>query len=259
MTTKKAAKKTKAKTAIDEVFGKAVKDKTVQKKDVVKKPKAKPKKIRKTHNFDKPFDTFIALTLMKNVIEEERSKLARKFKGAAFEIFMDQMATTGEKPESFTAKGDEGTALYSLKLRSAISDELAEKLEKLNIPYTTHEIAADGLMLNPDIMWDQELLEKMAKALKNVKELEPYFSTIFLSQEPTYSYALTAETISHVLENVTNTKQRTALIKALTSLAMSQPKLNGGTEESEEVVQRALQLLSEKGVFSLSIGKKKAD
>lgn len=245
----------KTKTAIDEVFGKAVKNKT-HKKCVVKKPKAKPKKVRKTHHMDKPFDTFIALTLMKNVIEAERSKLAKKFKGDAFEIFVDQMANTGEKADSFTAKGDEGSALYSLRLRNAVSDEQAAKLDELNIPYTTHEIAADGLMLNPEIMWDQELLEKMATALKKVKELEPYFSTIFLSQEPTYSYALTDETISSVLE-MSNTKQKTALIKSLTSIAMSQPKLNNGTEESEEVVQRALQLLSEKGVFNLSITKGK--
>lgn len=253
---KKKKKDTDLQKAVDEVFGKAVKK---TKKVVDKKPKTKPKKSRKTRLMDKPFDVFIALTLMKNVIEEERAKLAKKFKGAAFEIFLEQMSQIGDKPDSFTARGDEGTALYSLKLRSSVSEDVAETLTRLDIPLKTFEIAADGLMLNPDIMWDQELLGKMATALKKVKELKPYFNTIFLSQEPTYSYQFTDETISGVLETVTKPKERLKLIKAITTIAMSQPKLNGGTAENDEVVQRALQLLSEKGVFNLSITKAKKE
>jgi hypothetical protein len=226
------------------------------------KSNKKKRKNRRTIKFAKPFDLLIALTLVDKVIAEKKEKMLPGFKTAAFSVF-EQMLLNGERPDldpaskSFKAKCDEFTALFSLKMKNIISEDLAKTLDKYKVPYKVHKSSDSSnppLQLNQELFYlPQEKLAKLAEAIKGVKELQGI--QVFTPQDPLMdatAYAMSDDTLPAVMA-IKNVKERTKILKALTTLAFSAQMIDGETEESDKAIAKALLVLSQKGVLSVGL------
>ena len=214
--------------------------------------KTKKKKNRRTFKFDEPFDLLIALSIVSKVIGSKKDDLLPKAKGNAYTAF-EQLLLDGDSTKTIKAKCDTTTALFTMRNKNSFSDEIAEKFDKYDIPYIKNDLNAGSapnlLQINPEIFFlPQEVLQKLADVISKVKELAHL--QIFLPQEPSYSNGLADDTISEVMDKIKDRKERMRIVKALTSVAISEQKIDGESEESADAIVKAFQILVQKGVFS---------
>jgi len=246
-----AAKKVvtkKAQSVIDQVFKKA-------------EPK-KPKKLKKRPNIKertvvpmgKNFDVYCALAILDKVVEAQKKEFSKEFKDASFHVFYD-MLKEGDHPESFIGQYQnkqhaEAQALFTLKRRHEISDDLAEVLLSHDISFSRIVTEADAsYMLNPNLFGaDQEVLAKLAEAIKGVEGLDP--ADVFLPCEPVSQNFITDETIASVMEKVTNDKERSKIIKQITSLQIASTTLGGEEWNSQTAKDAAIKILKDFGLLT---------
>ena len=228
---------------------------TVFKKPAVAPAKLKRKTTKEHHTIQmkKPFDVYCALAILDKIVEYKKGELARTFKGDSFHIFYD-LLKKGEHPESFTGRFQdkhhaEAKALFTLKKRHEITDELAEVLTQHGIIFSQTTISPDAsYRLNPDLFGaDQETLAKLAEAIKKVDGLDP--ETVFLPCEPVSMNLITEETIPSIMEKVKNDKDRAELIRKITSLQISNATLGGETWNSDAAKDAAIKILKDFGVI----------
>lgn len=237
-------KKTKDKkeeiAAIAEVFGRASKAKPTKKKKKTKK------KDREVIQLPKPFDLLVAGQIVANALKKLKAKKKyANLKAQIFDFYFKKFTKDGKIAPSCVGECGEATALFSLRQMSSISEDTAKLLKKHQIPYAEDEIVLEGLMLNPEVMFDQDLLGKLALAVKKLKEFKNV--KLFLDQEAICQYTATAATYAKAAK-IKDVKVREKILKQLTHLAMCYPKLD---ESSEAAQIKALKLLSKKGVFDI--------
>jgi hypothetical protein len=238
-------KKTKDKkeeiAAIAEVFGRTSKAKATK-----KKKKTTKKKDREIIQLPKPFDLLVAGQIVANALKKLKAKKKyANLKAQIFDYYFTKFTKNGKIAPSCVGECGEATALFTLRQMASISEDTAELLKKHQIPYAEDEIVLEGLMLNPEVMFDQDLLAKLAMAVKKLKEFKDV--KLFLDQEAVCQYTATEETYKKVAK-IKDVKVREKLLKQLTNLAMSQSKLD---DSSEAAQIKALKLLSKKGVFDI--------
>jgi hypothetical protein len=227
--------------AIASVFGSAETTKV--------KGKKKKSDDRETVALPKPFDLIVAGSILQNALRKLRAKKEEaKFKAKIFNIFFQKWTKDGDISPSIVGECDRTTALFTLRKMSSISEDTANLLKKNRVPYQENEIVLEGYVLNPDIMFDQKLLGKLAVAVSKLKEFKGV--DLFLPQDAIKTYMVTEETYKRAAK-IKNIKEREKVLKALTSLSLGHPKIDGDGAGSEKAQKHALELLTQKGVFSI--------
>jgi hypothetical protein len=249
MATKKKSTVSAASSAIADVFGSA----TIAAPDKPKKGKGKD---RLQVEMEEPFDTFVALTLVEKAIEGVKDQLGEQFKNEAFDVFMGQIMENGKQPDSFDGVCNDAQAAFQFKQRGqGFAKDIADRLAAANCPVDRTDKVPERFVINPEVLANQELLGKLAVALKSIKDFSGI--DIIQKQEPVYTYKFTEATIAAVKENVKDPTERAELLRAISTIAVAQAKLAGGDAKSESALTAALQHLASKGILNIgSKGKK---
>lgn len=245
------------KSAIELLFPKKVA--TAIPQPVNKKEKKKVKK--KVYALKKPFDAYCAMAIMEKILSQKKNELSSGIKDDAFKIFYS-MLDKGLHHDSFVGKYQdkkyaEATALFTLKRKGAISEELAQTLIKYGIDFdrTVSDTPAceDSYILNPELFHaDQTILKKIADALSNVEGID--LSSVFIQTtaesctQPTIINDINDNTIPSIVKKVTNEKERLDLLDQVTQLQISSAKLGGDAWNTETAKEVALAILKDLGI-----------
>lgn len=145
-------------------------------------------------------------------------------KAEAKELFMEQAAEVGKRPENFRGVEKEAEASVELRKRSErspLKEAEVEALTEAGVPVGTVEDVTETFVVNPDYANDTKLLAKVEKALAGVKGLP---EDLFLKQEGAARTVVTDETVDTVFANEELTEQ---FFDTVAVLALK-PKLNEG-------------------------------
>lgn len=237
MVVKKSTKnKKEEKAAIADIFGSkaAVAPEPVATK---KKDKDRPK-----IEMSEEFESYVAIKLLKKAIEGAEKQLDKQFKDReAFEYFHQELVRTGSQPASFDGINNKATAQFQLKKRSAgFSGDIADQLGKLDIAFEKTEKIPERFTINPQLLEDQELLGKLAVAIKKMG----VDYDVIQKQKPVYSYQISKETAAQVSKIKDNTI-RAEIVRNIFSIAVAQPKI----DTEKDALEEALEILQENGIL----------
>ena len=240
--TKKTKEKKKEIDAISKTFGKT-------RKAEAKKKKTSKKSTRKTVDLPKPFEILVADGVLKNAMRNLKAKTKyAAIKKLIFDVYLQYFTKHGNVAPSMVGQHGDATALFTLRRMTTISEDTASILKKNKIPFDMEDMPMDGYVLNPRIMFDQDLLGKLAIALQEVKELKQFQDLLFIEQESLTTYTVNDQTYKKA-SKIKDLKKRKEVLEALTNLSMSQPALDGKNHTHASTQQKALKLLAQKGVF----------
>ena len=233
------------KDAIADVFGNAT---------VTKAPeKPKKSKDREEVEMGESFDTFVFATVASNALKGVVEQLGEQFKTSAFETFREKILATGIQPETFNGIRGEAQAAFEYRKRSAgLPAEMAERFDKLGIPYDSTDEVPERFVINPEVLGNQELLGKLAMALKEVKDFAGI--DIIQKQEASRKYQINDATIKAVVEKVKDKDEQSEILRSISTIAVARPKINGEDAKDESAVSKALRHLADVGI--LNFGKK---
>jgi hypothetical protein len=245
MTKKKDTKKKKEElAAIADVFGNACKSEPRDKKG------KKKKKEREVIKLPKPFDLLVAGSILQSALRKLKAKDEyAKLKAKVFDIYFQKWTKNGDIDPSVVGECDRATALFTLRKMNSMTEETAMLLKKNKVPFNENDIILDGLVLNPDVMFDQDLLGALAIAVKKIKAFKNV--ELFLPQDAITTYTITEETFKRA-SKIKNIKEREKVLTALTTMSMSQPKIDEEGASSTSAQTHALKLLSKKGIFQVT-------
>jgi hypothetical protein len=244
MTKKKDTKQKKEElAAIADVFGTACKSEPKTKKG---------KKVeREVIKLPKPFDLLVAGSILQSALRKLKAKDEyAKLKAKVFDIYFQKWTKNGDIIDpSVVGECDRATALFTLRKMSSMTEDTAMLLKKNKVPFNENNIILDGLVLNPDVMFDQDLLGALAIAVKKIKAFKNV--ELFLPQDAITTYTITEETFKRA-SKIKNIKEREKVLTALTTMSMSQPKIDEEGASSTSAQTHALKLLSKKGIFQVT-------
>lgn len=231
--------------AVTEVFGAA---------PIVKKP-AKKAKEKEEVELQSPFDICIAANIVKDVLKSAAESLALQFKKTALEIFHESIKENKRQPETFIASCGKATANFQFrKSGSGFSPEIADKLRDAGVSFEVEEKESEHFIINPEVASNQDLLKKLAEAIKNVKELNGI--AVVQRVPKVEKYQFNDATFAGIVENFPENEQR-EIFEEISTLALSQCKLDGGDSSAESTVSEALSILSKAGILQYSSKSKK--
>jgi hypothetical protein len=219
---------------------------------IVKKP-AKKEKEKEEVELQSPFDICIAANIVKDVLKSAAESLALQFKKTALEIFHESIKENKRQPETFVASCGKASANFQFR-KSGFSQEIADKLRDAGVPFEVEEKESEHFIINPEISSNQDLLKKLAEAIKNVKELNGI--AVVQRVPKVEKYQFNDATFAGIVENFPENEQR-EIFEEISTLALSQCKLDGGGSSAESTVSEALSILSKAGILQYSSKSKK--
>jgi len=239
MAVKSATKTKKAeKAAISEIFGASA---------PAAKPAKKKGKERPQIEMSDEFEGYVAVKLLMKALEGVEKQLDRQFKDTeAFEHFHSELIRTQAQPATAEGVNGRATAQFQFKKRShGFSQEVAAQLDELEISYEKSEKIPERFTINPQVLEDQELLGKLAVAIKKMG----VDYDVIQKQEPVYSYQISSETASQIAQLADKTISA-ELVRSVFSLAVAQAKIDG-VDAKGGALEAALEILQEKGILSI--------
>jgi hypothetical protein len=156
--------------------------------------------------------------------------LAESVKDEMSDVFATQGEAIGKRPDNFKGIDNDNTqASASCELRcrssaSALSDEEAEKLTELGIPFSEVVTQEDCFIINPAYFSDQAMLEKVSKALEKVKDLPEDF---IMHQTKVSKKVVTEESMEAVFK-----KGLAASLLSIVGTLAIKPKFDGSLTEA---------------------------
>jgi len=222
------------------VFGAA--PKLEQPKKTAKKRSGKDKE---RIPFGQTFDILAAGQILMKCLEGLCDQLKAEMKEKATGIFIDKMIETGSKPDSFNPIGQVSVGLAILKKRGAnlkIDDGTIEVLNELGIHVDEQEEVPERLVLNPEIMDNQEILQHVADAIQKHPKLQDV--VVVMQQERKVRYSVSDETLPQLARAVKDKSQMRQLLERVSSCQLSRFKIEGA-KTSEEQKARSLAIIQE--------------
>ena len=236
VTKKKAPAKASKSQSIANVFGTAV--------STGAKKKTKSKSNKMEVEMEEGFDSFVALILVEKALDGVKKQLEGQYKDSAYETFIQEINDNGKKPDSIIGVDGDASAMFQFKKRGAgFTEEVANQLKANDISYEQEEKVPERFIINPDVLADQTKLGRLAQA---IEKLDLGFDVI-QKQEPTYKYNIDDTTIAQ-LSKLNQPEIQAELIKAVSSLAVSQAKL-GGVDAKGGALEAAMQILKNNGIL----------
>ena len=233
---KKATAKKTAASAIEDVFGSAPATAAAKKTTTTKYvPEMEMKE---------GFETLVALIMVEKALKGIKGQLEGQYKEDAYDHFITGIKANGQKPASVVGIDGDASALFQFKKRSAgFSDDVASDLEANGISFEKEEVVPERFVINPEVVGDQNKLGQLAQA---IQKLDLDFQVI-IKQEPTFKNQTNDSTIRE-LSQVKDNEIQAKLIKAISSLAISQAKI-GGCDVKGGALESALAILKENGIL----------
>jgi len=213
-----------------------------------KKKTSKAKKDREVIQF-KEFDVCCSLGLMIKAMESLFKQKIAAAKDFAVDTFVKKMLKDGIKPDSFTARGELGTALVSLRKRGGhlkVDDETAEKLIAQGIHMEVIESVPERLIINPEILEDQEAIQAVAEAIKTHPKLKD--KVVVMQQKAEKHYAVSEMTIPQLAIKATDEAQIREVIGKLSVVSVGRFVIEGCADSSEQK-KKAMEILFGKEIL----------
>lgn len=213
-----------------------------------KKKTSKAKKDREVIEF-KDFDVVASLGIMMKAMESVFKQKVAAAKEYAIETFVKKMLKDGIKPDSFTAKGELGTALVSLRKRGGhlkVDEETAEKLIAQGIHMEVIESVPERLVINPEILEDQEAIQAVAEAIKTHPKLQD--KLVVMKQAAEKHYAVSELTIPQLATKAQDEAQIREVIGKLTSVSVGRFVIAECADGGEQK-KKAMEILFGKGIL----------
>jgi len=234
------------KAAIQEVFGAAP----------VQPKKAKKEKTEKTEvEFESDFATLVNVAIVESALKGVKDSLSEQYKEFALEIFCETIKESPKQPETFRAFNGDATGSFQFrKSGSGFGQEIADLLDEKEIPYEKEVKTGEQFVINPEILANQELLGRLAVALKAIKEFEGI--QIVQKVEAVTKNQFTDATIHGIVKNFDESEQK-RIFGEISTLAFADPKLAGLNHKDQSCVSTALQNLANANVLKWSPEKKK--
>jgi hypothetical protein len=184
----------------------------------VEAPAKKAAKSTKAEVEIKGIEHLAMIDALQKTLETLRGTIEGEVKSAALTRFMEHIAATGQRPESF--KGIEGGATATLGLSrkastTAISDAHAALLRENGLEPVKLVVTPELFAINPAYAGDKALLAKVEKALAKIVP-----DDFIMLQEEKSKLVVTEETLNTAISR----KVGVEVIQTMTSLSCS-PKL----------------------------------
>jgi hypothetical protein len=212
--------------------------------------KAEEKAAKKEQvEFAPDFQLCINLSIVRKAIEKREEHLKEKFNLQAREILANGIKETGALSKGFTAISGAASANYRLQQKAfGFSKKTAEFLESKKIPFVSIE-KSKSYEINPEVLANPALVEKLAAALKNLKGFEgisiiqEVVETKYNFNESTFAGLATLD-VEEVMEN--------DLLDQLGATYYVNQSLDGieGSEDGS-VVSRAIANLADCGFLKI--------
>lgn len=213
-----------------------------------KKPKSKATKDREVIPF-KDFDVVAAAGILLKAIESVFKQRVSAAKEYAVETFVKTMLRDGIKPDSFTAKGEVGTALVSLAKRGShlkVDEETANKLVQQGVHLDVIESVPERLIINPEILEDQEAIQAVAEAIKGHPKLKD--KLVVMKQPAEKHYAVSDLTIPQLATKAQTEDEIKEVIGKLTIVKVGRFVLDDCADSGEQK-KKAMEILFGKGIL----------
>ena len=161
---------------------------------IIKAAKSKAKK-REEVEIGPMLDKLAAFKVVETMLEAEAKLLRKQVDEITEHEFISQMIESGKKPESFIGVGERAQAMCGFSKKAsnvALSAEIIERFDALQIPYEKDVKVPARLVINPDL--DQALLQHLAELVKK----DPRFKgeTVVMMQVEEVKYVVSEDTIA---------------------------------------------------------------
>ena len=206
-------------------------------------------------NFEKPFDVLVCAAIVEGVVKNVKKTLENKFKAYALEIFHEKIKESKEKPATFKGvceQNPSATASFQYREKGlGFSQETADKLSAKGVPFKSEvKEGTDRLIINPEILQNEELLEKLDAALNKIKGFEN--TPIVVRTKPTVKHTFTDATLVGIVENFDDQEQR-EILDDIATLALAQCQIDGGDAKNQESIDKALAVLADANVLQWNV------
>jgi hypothetical protein len=198
--------------------------------------KAAKKNKKEQQEMPAPFDTYVALHIVGNMVKKPAEAMAAEIKEKVVDMFDDILTETGGV-ETFLGYLGDAEANVQCRKSANIPREFVDMLRENDIPFEEEEQQAARYIINPEILKDQDLLGKLAVALQNAPGLGGV--EIIQKQLPEVKVKPTEETLRHLAKIKDKTLRRT-LLDGITTIAFGQHKMP---------TKKALKVLEELDIF----------
>lgn len=194
--------------------------------------------------FSSDFETLVNVAIVDKALKGVKESLAGEFEDFAFEIFQERLAESGKKPDEFTAVHGEASANYRLqKPGYGFSQEAADFLDEHKIEYDVEEKEPERIIVNPELLKNQELLEKFAMAIKELKFDVP----VFMKIPATNKYTPNEKTYEGISKLESEDQKR--ILQQVTNLYFTNQNLDGCDYKDQSIVNKALANLANTGIL----------
>jgi len=164
-------------------------------------------------------------------------------KAVLMDHFMDQLVHTGQKPVSINAECGESSATIVFVASAHAKPTTAELMEANDVPFERRESIPARLVINPAIVDDQELLGKLANALKTLDEFQGM--KIIQRQDAVWKVGVTDDSFAAVAK-IKDDATRAKIFQDISGMQLKKPCFN-----AENSLQAAVDYLREKGLVDL--------
>jgi len=212
------------------------------------------KKEKEEIEFKAPFDVLVSVAIVEAALKGVKENLTKQFKKVVFEIFVTKIKEELKQPESFKAIcGDASASFQFKKSNYGFGESTANLLTEKEIPFDTEEKSTEQYIINPAILANQALLEKLAVAINTIKGFEDI--EVIQVVEGSKKYQFTDATLAGVATKCTEEEQ-IKIFDEVSTLALADCKLAGENHKDQTTVDTALQNLVSKGVLQWNSDKK---
>jgi hypothetical protein len=186
----------------------------------VEAPAKKAAKSTKAEVEIKGIEHLSMIDALQKTLETLRGTIEGEVKAVALTRFMEHIAATGQRPESF--KGIEGGASATLTMSrkgstTAISDAHADLLRSNGLEPVKLVVTPELFAINPAYAGDKALLGKVEKALAKIVPAD-----FIMLQEEKSKLVVTEDTLNQAISQ----KSPVEVIQTMTSLSCSPKLLN---------------------------------
>lgn len=136
------------------------------------KPKSRAKE-RSSQELGDDLDQLAAFEVLEKLLKGEKGALRERVDEKVIEIFAQEAAALGKKPDSFDGVGARAVASCQIAKKavsSRLTPEIADELRSLNIPVGKRVFVESRLVLNPNL--DQATLAHLAKLIQTDPKLK---------------------------------------------------------------------------------------
>jgi hypothetical protein len=211
---------------------------------------------------DDDFESFVALSYVFDAIKAHKEQKADEFKVSLAGERMFQQVCEKQKPTTFNAVQGKAKCQFVYSKHTPLAPDaiftltqstIGEVFKEHNIPHEEVGVP-EQLVINPDILKDQEILSKVAKALMKI-ESELDGIQVVLKQKADVKLRITDDTLTGIAK-VKDKEIRKALFDTCSTISVKSPNIESDSATS---FQDAFAILNKAGIWKQIASEKQAE